>query len=104
MDYDSRTTNLTSCFRERVPPHIPLISTGAVWTAKDAQWLLNEGAVMVGVARVGIAHPVWPVHLDDLEFAPARPPFTEQHLLAADLSPKFVTYMKRWKNFVTTGR
>ena len=104
VDYEAQTVNLTACFRDRVPQHIPLISTGAVWTAKDAQWVLDEGADMVGVARVGIAHPDWPMCLNDSEYAPSRPPFTEQHLLAADLSPRFVAYMKRWKNFVATGR
>ena len=104
VEHNASTVNLTACFRERVPKHLPLISTGAVWTAKEAQWVVDEGADMVGVARVGIAYPDWPKHLNDPEYAPPRPPFTEQHLLDADLSPKFVTYMKRWRNFVTTGR
>ena len=97
---DEDGQSLTNRFAEVVPKHIPLISTGAVWTSKDAQWLMEEGADLVGVARVAIAHPDWPMHLADLDYSPLRPPFTEQHLLDVDLSPVFVDYMKRWKNFV----
>ena len=98
---DEDGPSLTKRFAEVVPEHIPLISTGAVWTSKDAQWVLDEGADLVGVARVAIGHPDWPKHLDDLNYSPLRPPFTEKHLLDVDLSPVFVEYMKRWKNFVS---
>ena len=98
-DEDGRS--LTRRFAEVVPNHIPLISTGAVWTSKDAQWLMGEGADLVGVARVAIAHPNWPEHLDDPDYSPKRPPFSEQHLLDVELSPVFVDYMRRWKNFVS---
>ena len=97
---DENGASLTKRFAEVVPEHIALISTGAVWTSKDAQWLMEEGADLVGVARVAIAHPDWPMHLADVDYSPQRPPFTEQHLLDVDLSPVFVEYMKRWKNFV----
>ena len=43
------------------------------------------------------------MHLADVDYSPQRPPFTEQHLLDVDLSPVFVEYMKRWKNFVIDG-
>ena len=100
---DEDGPSLTNRFAEVVPKHIPLISTGAVWTSKDAQWLMEEGADLVGVARVAIAHPDWPMHLADPDYSPQRPPFTEQHLLDVDLSPVFVEYMKRWKDFVIGG-
>ena len=97
---DTENLSLTKRFSLVTPTDIPLISTGAVWTAKDAQWVLNEGADLVGVARVGIAHPSWPMKLHDSEYQPQSPPFTADHLLNADLSPTFVEYMKRWNNFV----
>ncbi|MBT6845187.1 MAG: hypothetical protein HOA11_05490, partial [Euryarchaeota archaeon] len=100
---DEDGPSLTKRFAEVVPEHIPLISTGAVWTSSDAQWLMDEGADLVGVARVAIAHPDWPMHLEDPNYSPQRPPFSEQHLLDVDLSPVFVDYMKRWKNFVIGG-
>lgn len=98
---DEGGPSLTKRFAEVIPQHIPLISTGAVWSSKDAQWLIDEGADLVGVARVAIAHPDWPLHLKNLDYSPQRPPFSEKHLLDVDLSPVFVEYMKRWKNFVS---
>ena len=92
--------SLTKEFRKFVPENVVFISTGSVWTARDVNWLLQEGADIVGVARVGIGHPDWPTHLHDLNYNPQRPPFTVEHLLNAGLSPRFISYMKRWKNFV----
>jgi 2,4-dienoyl-CoA reductase-like NADH-dependent reductase (Old Yellow Enzyme family) len=103
VEGDEDGPSLTKRFAEIVPEHIPLISTGAVWTSKDAKWLMDEGADLVGVARVSIAHPDWPMYLDNPDYSPQRPPFTEQYLLDVDLSPVFVEYMKRWKNFVIGG-
>ncbi len=100
VEGDTIKDSLTKRFSELLPKHIPLISTGAVWSSKDVNWLLGEGADIVGVARVGIAHPDWPNFLEDLDYSPQRPPFSVQQLLDVDLSPVFVEYMKRWKNFV----
>lgn len=99
-DGDELGPSLTKRFREVMHNNIPLISTGAVWTSKDAKWLMEEGADIVGVARVGIAHPDWPKHLIDENYEPQRPPFSIEHLENVELSPVFIEYMKRWKNFV----
>ena len=97
---DGVEESLTRRFRNVMPENFPLISTGAVWGTEDAQWLLDQGADLVGVARVGIAHPDWPRNLNDPHYLPQRPPFTENHLRSVDLSDVFIDYMKRWKNFV----
>ncbi len=104
VEGDESGPSLTKRFREIVPQNVPLISTGAVWTSKDAKWLMDEGADIVGVARVGIAHPDWPKHLIDENYEPQRPPFSVEHLESVDLSPVFIEYMKRWKNFVIIGK
>ena len=97
---DGNENSLTKRFSQVIPKGMPLISTGAVWDGKDAQWLSDEGADIVGVARVGIAHPDWPTLLKDSKYQPKMPPFTVEHLANVDLSPVFIEYMKRWKNFV----
>ena len=97
---DGNHDSLTKRFRSVMPDKFPLISTGAVWDARDAIWLMNQGADIVGVARVGIAHPDWPLNLGSHDYQPKRPPFSVGHLVNVDLSPVFVEYMKRWKNFV----
>lgn len=99
---DPRT--LTRRFRAVLPETLPMISTGGVWTEADAEFVLGEGADLVGVARVAIAHPDWPRALGQGDHAPARPPFTPGQLATAELSPVFVDYMRRWSGFVTDGR
>ena len=103
LDDEPDSPSLTRLFREVMPMSMPLVSTGAVWTSKDAQYVLDEGADLVGVARVGIAHPDWPKYLGDHTYSPQRPPFSEEDLLEADLSPVFIDYMRSWKNFVIGG-
>lgn len=83
---------------------IPIVSTGSVWSAKDAQFVLDQGAQAVGVARVALPHPDWASHVSNPTYSPSRPPFAPEELLSAQLSPTFVDYMRRWKGFVTDGR
>ena len=97
---NSITKELCSMFSNS----IPIVSTGSVWTAKDAQFVLNEGAQAVGVARVALPHPDWAKQVLDHEYKPSLPPFTPEELLRANLSPTFVEYMRRWRGFVTDGR
>lgn len=93
--------NLTNLFKTYVPENIAYASTGAIWSTADANWLMDQGADFVGVARVAIAHPDWPHGLDNPDYEPKRPPFTREELVQADLSPVFVDYMSNWKGFVS---
>jgi 2,4-dienoyl-CoA reductase-like NADH-dependent reductase (Old Yellow Enzyme family) len=99
---DSRT--ITRRFREELGEGVPLISTGSVWNGSDAQFVMDEGADLVGVARVAIAHSDWASGVQSDGYTPERPPFTPEHLIGEGLSPSFVDYMRRWKGFVTDGR
>ena len=83
---------------------IPIVSTGSVWSAEDAQFVLDQGAQAVGVARVALPHPDWASLVNNPSYNPSRPPFAPEELLRAQLSPIFVDYMRRWKGFVTDGR
>ena len=83
---------------------IPIVSTGSVWSAKDAQFVLDQGANAVGVARVALPHPDWASLISNPTYSPSRPPFAPEELRSAQLSPTFVDYMRRWKGFVTDGR
>ena len=94
------TEELCSVYSES----IPIVSTGSVWSAKDAQFVLDQGAQAVGVARVALPHPDWASLVNDPSYNPSRPPFDPEELLRAQLSPIFVDYMRRWKGFVTDGR
>jgi hypothetical protein len=52
------------------------------------------------VARVAIGHADWAKRLEDSTYDPKRQPFTAEHLAQQGLSPVFIDYMRRWKNFV----
>ena len=99
---DPRT--ITRRFRDELGADAAIISTGSVWDAADAQFVIDEGADMVGVARVAIAHSEWAIGLSDGGYSPERPPFTAEHLMSQGLSQVFVDYMRRWKGFVKDGR
>ena len=99
---DPRT--ITRRFRESLGDDAAMISTGSVWDGADAQFVLDEGADLVGVARVAIAHSSWASEAGAEGYSPERPPFTPEHLLEQGLSPTFVDYMRRWQGFVTDGR
>lgn len=101
-DGDPRT--LTRRFRDVLPEGFPLLDTGEIWTEPDALAVVAEGADLVGVARAAIGHPDWAQHLGAGTYMPSRPPFSPEHLAAADLSPPFIEYMRRWQGFVTDGR
>ena len=61
---------------------------------------MDEGAHFVGVGRVAIGHSDWAKHVGDEGYDPQRAPFTAEHLSKEGLSPVFIDYMRRWKNFV----
>ena len=94
------TKELCSIYSES----IPIVSTGSVWSAADAQFVLDQGAQAVGVARVALPHPDWASLVADLTYNPKGIPIYTEELRSADLSPTFVDYMRRWRGFVTDGR
>tara|TARA_Y100000748_G_scaffold117654_1_gene98732 strand:- start:471 stop:1568 length:1098 start_codon:yes stop_codon:yes gene_type:complete len=77
-----------------------IISTGSVWSCRDARDIINQGADLVGVGRVAIGHPDWPKNLNNLLYNPKRPPFSVSELEKSKLNPTFISYMKNWEGFV----
>ena len=80
------------------PPTI--MSTGNIWSSLDARKVLEQGADLVGVARVAISHPNWAKNLSRPNYNPDPPPFTSKYLRSVDLSDVFIDYMKNWEGFV----
>ena len=99
-NHQTITKELCSIYSES----IPIVSTGSVWSAADAQFVLDQGAQAVGVARVALPHPDWASLVTDSSYNPKEAPFTPEELRSADMSPTFVEYMRRWRGFVTDGR
>ena len=98
--HNGETVPMTQHYAKVIDNRLPLITTGGVWSADDARLAMSMGADLVGVGRVGIAHPDWPEQLAQVGQPIQRPPFTVQHLAKASLSPTFIEYMRRWDGFV----
>jgi len=86
-------------FRAVVPPEVRLFAAGKIWTRAEAEQVLALGADVVALGRCAIANPDWPI-LARAGKEPSRPPLTPEELVARGLSPRFVTYMRQWKDFV----
>ena len=86
-----------------VPKSLPLISTGAVWSAQDAQFVLDEGADFVGVARVAMLILIGLNSCQIYLYSPQTSVYRKSSS-RVDLSPVFVDYMRAWKGFVTDGK
>ena len=99
-DHPDDPRMITEWFTEPFSGRIPIISTGAIWDARDAQAVMDQGADLIGVARAGIAHADWATNASNPDYTPARPPFTPQHLAEQALSEPFIEYMRNWKGFV----
>ena len=102
-EYPDDPRRLTEWFTQSVDDLPPIISTGSVWSRTDAQELMNQGADLIGVARVGIPYPDWAKKLSQENYNPPRAPFTVQHLREADLSNVFINYMRKWDGFVSNN-
>ena len=97
-NFGDKKLPITEVFSRELGNRIPLITTGSIWERSDVEEAFRQGADLIGVGRAGIAHPDWPRRVHTT--GNSRPPFTEAHLLEADLSPKFVDYMRLWDGFV----
>lgn len=98
--HEGQEVHYTTVFRENLPMHLPLITTGGIWSAEEAEEAVEQGGDFIGVGRAGIGHPDWPRFLQDDAVEPPRPPFSVNHLASAALNPTFIEYMRRWDGFV----
>jgi 2,4-dienoyl-CoA reductase-like NADH-dependent reductase (Old Yellow Enzyme family) len=87
-------------FREVVSAEVRILAAGSIWTRAEAEAVVGRGADVVALGRAGITNPEWPQQAADPSWEPRRPPLTVEELLARDLSPPFVEYMRRWRGFV----
>ena len=102
--YPEDPKTLTEWFTRNIADLPTLISSGGIWSTKDAKKILKQGANLVGVARVGIPYPDWPNNLWNEEYDPQSGPFTVKQLREADLGDVFIDYMRNWRGFVEDGR
>ncbi len=81
---------------------VPLTVAGKIRTASDVRAVLSAGADCVSVGQSAILHHDFPRQVfADPNFAAVETPVTPSYLASQGLSPVFVLYMRRWKDFVT---
>ncbi len=85
--------------RDAVPRDVAVVAAGKIWSRADADAVLAQGADVIALGRAGIVNPAWPK-----DIAAGRPveepPVTVSDLQDRSVSPTFVNYLRRWKNFV----
>ncbi|HEY0479635.1 MAG TPA: NADH:flavin oxidoreductase [Kofleriaceae bacterium] len=86
--------------RAALPRDVAVIACGGLWTAADAIALRERGADLVALGRAAICNPDWPIEARTPGWEPKRPPLTRAELAERSVSPVFVGYLTRWKNFV----
>jgi 2,4-dienoyl-CoA reductase-like NADH-dependent reductase (Old Yellow Enzyme family) len=97
--YKDKRKSITQYYREALPG-VTLMVAGEIWTAKEAQTCLEQGANLIAIGRCGIGNPDWPKHISATNYEPLCPPFSAEHLKSVAVSPIFVDYLRRWQNFV----
>lgn len=74
---------------------------GKISNAIDVQKILDAGVDFVSIGTSGILHHNFPrLVIDNPEFEPINIPVSEEHLKKEGLSDTFITYLKRWPNFI----
>ena len=86
--------------RAALPPEVAVIACGGLWTAADAVALRERGADVVALGRAAICNPDWPIAVRSQGWEPRRPPLTRAELAERQVSPVFIGYLSKWKNFV----
>jgi len=85
--------------REILPRDVAILTAGKIWTRADAQTVIDLGADVIALGRAGILNPSWPREVA-ADRPIKQPPITVAELADRAVSPKFATYLRRWKNFV----
>ena len=95
---DKRT--LTEWFTQSISNLPTIIITGGIWSTKDANNVIKQGADLIGVGRAAIPYPDWGANLNYEKYDPPKMPFSKEQLLKAGLSDIFIDYMRNWKGFI----
>lgn len=74
---------------------------GKIYNAVDVQKVLDAGVDFVSIGTSAILHHNFPkLVIADPNFKPIKAPVSEEHLRQEGLGEKFITYLKRWPDFV----
>ena len=100
IEFSENPKTITEWFSRTIGNLPPIISTGNIWSSKDASNCMDQGSDFIGVARVAIPYPDWPKNIENADYYPSRGPFTIKQLEKARLSEPFIKYMRKWNGFI----
>ena len=76
IEFPKNPKTLSEWFTSTIGNLPPIISTGNIWSSKDASNCMEQGCDFIGVARVAIPYPDWPKNIESENHNPSRGPFT----------------------------
>lgn len=86
--------------RAAVPRETPIVVAGQFWSPEEVGAWQERHPSLIALGRSAILNPDWPERAGETGWAPRRPPMSPSDLVARDVSPSFVEYLRKWKGFV----
>lgn len=81
--------------------NVRLTVAGKIYNGADIQKVLDSGVDFVSIGRSAILHHDLPVKIiENSQFEPVKTPVSEAYLAQEGLSKNFITYLRRWPDFV----
>jgi imidazole glycerol phosphate synthase subunit HisF len=92
---------LLEYFKELDFKQVKWTVAGKITNAVEVQQILDAGVDFVTIGKSAILHHNFPkLVIENPNFNPISVPVTEQHLKKEGLGHKFITYMKKWPDFI----
>lgn len=93
--------SLLEHFTELDYKNVRLTVAGKILDGVEVQKALDAGVDFVSIGRAGILHHDFPVKvMENPTFESVKPPVSSAYLKAEGLGDAFITYMRRWPDFV----
>ena len=100
-DENFQDTTLLEYFKELDFKQVKWTVAGKITNAVEVQQILDAGVDFVTIGTSAILHHNFPkLVIENPNFNPISVPVTEQHLKEEGLGDKFITYMKKWPDFI----
>ena len=100
-EYPDSKLNLLEHIMQLDYKNVKLTVAGNIRTGNDVQRVLDAGVDFASIGRSAILHHDFPLRvINHPDFKPVDNPVSEDYLRAEGLSDTFITYMRRWPNFV----
>lgn len=90
-------TPVVTLFREALPSHVALMTSGGVWEFDHAREAMALGADLVSLGKAAIIHPDWPRRAAAPGFTASRMPWDRASLQAAGVGAAFLRYLERMR-------